>query len=319
MPGFCISSRIGGIYTDAMNEPQAYLNGEYVPRSAARLHVFDLGLVGGIAVAEMLRTFRRQPFRVEEHLARLDDSLRLTGLTSPVPLDQLPEIIARVVAADPSTKDVGAIVFVTAGLNPTYVGASVAREAGGTLGVHTFDLQFAAWAEKYDRGVSLVTPPQAALPAELVDPRIKARSRLYWHLAERAARAIDADATALLLDGDDFITETAAANFCAVLDGAVVSPPEGTVLEGVSLGMVRDLCAELGLPFVRRPITVPEAWTASECFLTSTPSCVLPAVRLNGQAIGDGRPGPIFAKLLNAWSAVVGVDLRGEVRGAAPA
>jgi branched-subunit amino acid aminotransferase/4-amino-4-deoxychorismate lyase len=296
-----------------MSEPLAYLNGEYVPQSQARLHVFDLGVVGGVAVAEMLRTFRHKPFRVTEHLSRLVQSLRLTGLTLPVAIDDLPEIIERVVQSQTGllqpTDDCGVIVFVTAGLNSTYVGRDAAQAGGCSLGVHTFELQIASWAEKYDRGVSLVTPPQTALPPELVDPRIKSRSRMHWHLAERAAREIDGQASALLLDRSGFITETAAANFCAVIGGAIVSPPEATVLEGVSLGMVRDLAHELGTPFVRRPITVDEALGASESFLTSTPSCLLPVVKLNGQRIGDGDPGPVYQELLRAWSAAVGTDV----------
>ena len=170
--------------------------------------------------------------------------------------------------------------------------------------------KLASWAEKYDHGVSLVTPPQRALPTELVDRRIKSRSRMHWYLADRSARIADPEATALLLDEAGFITETAASNFCAVIDGVVVSPPEGAVLEGVSLGMVRDLADNLRVSFTRRPITVDEALTASECFLTSTPSCLLPVVKLNGQRIGDGEPGPVYRDLLRAWSDAVGIDVR---------
>uniref|UniRef100_A0A7C4QMC4 branched-chain-amino-acid transaminase n=1 Tax=Schlesneria paludicola TaxID=360056 RepID=A0A7C4QMC4_9PLAN len=299
-----------------MSEPLAYLNGDWVPRSQARLHVFDLGVVGGLAVAEQLRTFCGRPFRVAEHLARLEQSLRLTGLTSPLPLSDVPLLLERVAsstirsAASGQIEECGLIVFVTAGLNPTYVGRAAAAASGGTLCVHSFELPVENWREKYESGVRLVTPPQTAMPPELVDPRIKSRSRLHWHLAEQAARAIDSQAQALLVDRAGFVTETAAANFCAVIQGAIVSPPEGTVLEGVSLGMVRDLAAELNIPFVRRPIPVAEALAATECLLTSTPSCLLPVVALNQHRIGDGRPGPIYRRLLSAWSAAVGKDVR---------
>lgn len=296
-----------------MNEPVAYLNGTWVPLSQARLHVFDLGIVGGITVAEMLRTFGGRPFRVAEHLTRLHQSLELTGLVSPQPVSELPPILQRV--ADSAVqasggRECGLIVFVTAGLNPTYVGRTAAANAGGTLCVHSFELPRENWAEKYETGVRLVTPPTPALPAACVDPRIKARSRLHWHLAERAARRLDPQAHALLLDAQGQITETAAANFCAVIHGTIVSPPAGTVLEGVSLGMVRDLAAELNIPFERRPLTLAETLTATECFLTSTPSCLLPVVAINQHPIGDGRPGLVYHQLLAAWSAAVGQDLR---------
>jgi len=299
-------------YTEMMSEPLAYLQGQFVPRSQARLHVFDLGVVGGIAVAEMLRTFLHKPFRVAEHLARFEQSLKLSGLVFPVPMEELPRIIERVLASEPREVleyDYGIIVFVTAGLNPTYVGPKEAQAAGGTLCVHTFELQWETWWHKYERGVFLATPPQHALPCEVIDPRIKVRSRMHWHLAERAAREIDSQASALLVDRDGFITETSSANFCAVIDGVIVSPPEGSVLEGVSLGMGRDLAAQLRIPFARRPITVKEALTASECFLTSTPWSILPVVKLNRHLIGDGFPGPIYRHLLRAWSEAVGTNV----------
>jgi branched-subunit amino acid aminotransferase/4-amino-4-deoxychorismate lyase len=91
------------------------------------------------------------------------------------------------------------------------------------------------------------------------------------------------------------------------------------VLEGISLGMVRDLAHHLRLPFVRRPIAVDEALAASECFLTTTPSCLLPVAKLNGQPIGNGSPGPIYRRLLRAWSDAVSVDLRAQAQRAAEA
>lgn len=301
-----------------MPEPIAYLNGIYVPASQAQLSVFDLGVVGGVAVAEMLRTFRHAPFRVDAHFARLEQSLVLTGLQPAQPREDLRTALDRVVAENcrllSDADDLGVIVFVTAGLNPTYVGREAAQAAGCSVGVHTFPLQRALWAGKYDTGVALATPSLPALPGEVVDRRIKSRSRLHWHLAERAARALQPGASALLLDAQERITETAAANFCAVLDGVIVSPSEGTVLEGVSLQMVAELARDLSIPFVRRDLTVADAARASECFVTSTPPCLLPVASLNGVPIGDGRPGPIYRHLLAAWSAAVGVDIRGQMQ-----
>jgi branched-chain amino acid aminotransferase len=301
-----------------MTEPIAYVNGRFVPVSQAALHVFDLGIVGGVAVAEMLRTFRHEPFRVEEHLTRLRQSLALTGLEPAISPEELQAVLLQVVRHNtgliPIDDDLGAIVFVTAGLNPTYVGRDVAAQTGCSVGVHTFPLPYATWGPKYDAGVELAASSVPALPNAVVDRRIKSRSRLHWALADREVRHRFPQATAMLLDSDGSITETAASNVVVVKQGVLRSPPVGTVLEGISLGMLFELAASLRLDCERRRLTVNDLVQADEVLLTSTPSCLLPATRFAGQPIGNGQPGPIYRQLLDAWSDTVGVDLRGQMQ-----
>lgn len=305
-----------------MKEPIAWINGETVPVSQARLHVFDMGVVGGVSVAEMLRTFRHGLFRTDEHLARLQQSLMLTGLQLAASFEELAvrlhEVVTHNTAMLDQDDDLGAIVFVTAGLNPTYVGREVARTAGCSVGIHTFPLPYRQWSAKYDNGVSLVVPAVHALPSNVVDPRVKSRSRMHWHLADQAARRLEPGATAILIDQDGHLTETAAANLIAVIDGVLVSPPMGAVLEGVSLGATLELAAALGHRYERRAITPNEFATASEAWLTSTPPCVLPVTRFAGQPIGTGEPGPLYRQMLAAWNELVGLDIRAQMQRGEP-
>lgn len=301
-----------------MNEPVAWINGDFVPVSQARLHVFDLGIVGGVAVAEMLRTFRHTFFRVDEHLARLEQSLQLAGLFPAATMDDLRHPLQTVVAHNAqlidAADDVGVIVFVTAGLNPTYVGREAAQAAGCSIGIHTFPLPYAQWAAKYETGVALVVPLVRAVPAEVVDPRIKSRSRLHWHRADQAARQIEPGATAILVNERGDLTETAAANLIAVIDGKLVSPPPGSVLEGISLGVTLELARSCEYVTERRSLTPAELSHASEAFLTSTPCCLLPVTRFEGQPIGDGRPGEVYRRLLSAWNDHVGIDIPAQMQ-----
>lgn len=296
-----------------MNEPVAWLNGALVPVADARLHVFDLGIVGGVSVAEMFRTFRHRLFRPDEHLQRLADSLALAGLRINIRHDELQARLEDVVRHNTGLispdDDLGAIVFVTAGLNPTYVGRETAQAAGCSVGMHTFPLPYRQWATKYDDGVSLVVPSVHAMPVDVVDPRIKSRSRMHWHLADQAARQIEPGAMAILTDHAGNLTETAASNLIAVIDGQLVSPPVGTALEGVSLGVVAELAQQLGRPLQRRSLTPQELANASEAFLSSTPSCLLPVTRFQGQPLGTGQPGPVYRQLLSAWNDLVGLDI----------
>lgn len=300
-----------------MNEPIAWLNGTTVPVAEARLHVFDLGIVGGVAVAEMLRTFRHQLFRVDEHLERLQQSLSLAGLRPAISgqevASRLLDVVQHNTGLIAAEDDLGAIVFVTAGMNPTYVGRETAQAVGCSVGMHTFPLPYRQWATKYDEGVALVVPSVRAIPADVVDPRIKSRSRMHWHLADQAARQIEAGAMSILTDHQGHLTETAASNLIAVIDGKLVSPPAGSVLEGVSLGVVAELAERIGRPLHRRVITPAELATASEACLSSTPTCLLPVTRFQGLPLGDGQPGPVYRKLLSAWNNLVGFDIRAQM------
>lgn len=300
-------------HPDRPNEPIAFLNGEVIPVSQARLHVFDLGIAGGAAVTEMVRTFGHRPFRLGDHLERLEASCRAVGFTMPKSRNELQTLSEDIVAQNcrhiGAGEELGLILFVTAGLNPTYVGPSAARAQGLSLCVHTFPLPWELWQVKYALGLALAVPPVRNLPPEVIDPRIKHRSRLHWRLADRAAREIDPAAVALVLDQQGRLSETAAGNVCLVRQGVVCSPAPGTVLEGVSLTVVGELCGQLGIPFQRTDLTLDDALAAEECFVTSTPSCLLPVTRIDNALLGSGQPGPIFSRLLKGWSDLVGVDI----------
>ena len=303
-----------------MTTPIAYLNGEIVPISEANLHVFDLGVVGGMSVTEMARTFRHLPFRLERHLTRLARSLEYVGFETGLTAVELQEICERVVSENSKLirahLDLGLIVFVTAGQNLTYVGRSHGPQAKQqAVCVHTFPLPFELWADSYENGLHLVTVQTRSIPDEVIDPRIKHRSRLHWHLAAREARSIDPTATAILSNQDGNLTETATGNLC-VVDGSTIITPAAHVLEGVSREYVAELAASMGIGFVHAAITAQDLARADEAFLTSTPTCLLPVTRFNQAPIGTGQPGPVFQRLIEAWGTSVGVDIIAQMRQA---
>jgi branched-subunit amino acid aminotransferase/4-amino-4-deoxychorismate lyase len=156
-----------------------------------------------------------------------------------------------------------------------------------------------------------VIPATRHVPADCVDPRIKQRSRLHWWLADREAHDREPGAIALLLGLDGHVTETAGANFLAILDGVVCSPPRRTILEGISLRVVEGLCGELGIAFAERPLSREACLGASEALLTSTPYCVAGVAGLDGQALA--WPGPVLGRLLALWGEKVGVDIARQI------
>lgn len=300
---------------------QVFLNGQWLDGSTAALPLYDAGIVLGATVSEFTRTFRQRLYRLEDHLDRFQASLQYCRLDPGYTRAELAAIAEELVAKHAEQveqpQEIGVIHFVTAGEYPTFA-AMAGRPARTTptVCVHTFPLPLARWSRKLTEGIRLVTPSVRALPAACVDPRIKCRSRMHWFLADREAQAVDPEASALLLDLDGHITETSTANFLLVKDGAIVSPPEASILPGISRRVVKELAAGQGIPFVERTLNLYDVRTADEVFLSSTPYCLLPVATVNGVVVGQGSR-PVFQRLLTAWSQEVGVDIAGQIQAAA--
>jgi branched-subunit amino acid aminotransferase/4-amino-4-deoxychorismate lyase len=138
---------------------------------------------------------------------------------------------------------------------------------------------------------------------------------MHYYLADHQAAAARPGARAILLDEDGFVAEATTANVLIYREGeGLISPPPEHILPGVSLGVVRELAANLGVPFVMRPVTVDELRTADEAMLTSTSVCLLPVIECDARPIGTGKPGPQYRQLLKAWSESVGVDIAVQAR-----
>jgi branched-subunit amino acid aminotransferase/4-amino-4-deoxychorismate lyase len=305
-----------------MDEPLVYLNGAMLPASQAHLSVFDAGVVQGATVTEMTRTFGHRPFRLGAHLDRLIHSLGCAGMDAGLSRNELTAISQKLIAHNArliaERDDLGLIQFVTAGPYPTFAGmARDNRQMPGapTVCVHTIPLPFELWAKKMRAGVHLVTPGIRHIPPECLDPSIKNRSRMNYYLADKEARQVDPEASALLLDLRGHITETSTANFLMVADGVIVSPSPAQILPGISRTVVSELAARLGIPFQERNLQVADAIHADEAFLSSTPYCLMPVTKINGAPIADGRPGPVYRRLLDAWSHEVGLDIARQCLG----
>ncbi len=196
-----------------MTEPEAFLNGRFVPQSAATLPVYDAGFVLGITVAEQLRTFGGELFRVEAHLQRLARSLAIVGVAPGLELKELSdnarELARRNHRLLAAGDDLGLCMFVTPGAYPTM--APLGKQ-GPTVVMHTFPAAFHLWADKYETGESLTTTPVQQVPSACWPVELKCRSRMHYYLADQAARKIDPKSRAVMLDEDGYVTESTTAN-----------------------------------------------------------------------------------------------------------
>jgi branched-chain amino acid aminotransferase len=114
----------------------------------------------------------------------------------------------------------------------------------------------------------------------------------------------------LLLDAQGRVTEASTANLIIYRHGeGLISPCYTNILHGISLSVISELAAKLGIAFGQRNLTPNDVAAADEAFLTSTSTCMLPATKFNGRPIGSGRPGKVFDSLLTAWGEMVGLDV----------
>ena len=297
-----------------MNEPLAYLNGQYVPAASLSVPVYDAGFMQGTTVAEQLRTFGGRLFRLDEHLARLSRSLEIVGIDPGMSERAMAEVAERLARENhrllATGDDLGLSIFVTPGPYPTLAPAGA---SGPTLAMHTYPLPFGLWAEKYRTGQALVVSDIQQVSPRCWPPELKCRSRMHYYLADQRSQAQSPGARALLLDDAGRVCETSTANVMAYYEGeGIVSPPPERILPGISAAALAELAEGLGIDLVHRDLTPGELVAADEVLLTSTSNCLLPVTQLDGQAIGQGRPGPVFERLLRAWGESVGVDIAGQ-------
>ncbi len=161
-------------------------------------------------------------------------------------------------------------------------------------------------AEMYQQGVGAVT-----FQGERALPHAKSLNTLVNHLARmNAGKAGEHEG--LLVDRHRCVTEGSTSNLFVVQDGVLLTAPDEDVLAGVTQLELLKLAGELGLPVLQRPLPLAERVHWNEAFLTSTSRHVLPLVRIDGQPIADGRPGPITRRLHQAFEAHFLAEIRGE-------
>lgn len=304
---------------------QVYFNGNFVPESEARVSIFDSALMFGDMVFEMSRTFNRNPFRLRDHLQRLFAGLRILEIDCGLSLNEMEAATIRTLDANrpslPEGMDVQIMHNVSRG--PLALYRSVFPQGlRPTVTISCWPLvtHLTPMVELYETGCHAVIPPQRSVPARLIDPKIKSRSRLHYQLANLQARRADPKAWALLTDEDGFVTEGTGANFFIATKGVLRTPEGRNILRGVTRQAVMELAARLGLGCRECNLEPYDVMTCDEAFFTATSFSILPVTRINGRPIGDAGPGPrptsgaLTRKLIAAWSDMVGVDIAAQAR-----
>lgn len=298
-----------------------YLNGKFVPEHEANISIFDSALMFGDMVFEMTRSFNKKQFKLREHLERLYASIKYVRIPLEMSIDEMEakcyETIEKNEPFFSPTDEHRLMINVSRGPLSIYHQTFQGGYTGPTVVIADFPLKWtvASMGHLFDKGINAVIPSQRAIPASLLDPKIKNRSRIHYQMANIEVSNWEGDDNwALLLDPDGFIAEGTGDNFFIVKDQQVITPEGRNVLRGISRDYIFEICEELGLSCVEKNIDPYDVYNADEAFMTGTPFCLIPVTRLNSESIGSGTPGPITAQLLNKWSSNVGLDVVQQIK-----
>ena len=301
-----------------MSERVVYMNGEYVAETEARISIFDSALMYGDMLFEMTRSFQQHPYRLGDHLERLYGSLNYAELDCGLTIDQMQsateETIQRNLPAMDG-RDFQIMHNVTRGGMGLY--QEIVKEGTSpvvTINVFPLVRHIGGMAEKYEAGAHFVVPRQQSVPARYIDPKAKNRSRIFYKIAELQAAHIAAGAQALLTDERGFITEGTGNNFFMVREGEIYTPRPHDILRGVSRQACMEVAADQGLAVHEVDLEPYDVRAADEAWFTSTTICMMPITQFEFRPVGSGKPGPVYTKLLAAWSEQVGVDIAAQAR-----
>jgi len=287
--------------TDHLPALPCYLNGEMTTLDAARISPLDRGFIFGDGIYEGIAVYGRpgqapRPSRFEQHMARLERSLKETRIANPHTREQWRQIALDLIAAHPEHASVADWFYyfqvtrgvalrdhpMLEGLTPTVFATCLPMKPPS--------------AEQRAQGVACVTADDFRWQ--------KAHLKTISLLGAVFARQISVDAGALetVMFRDGFLSEAASSNVWVVKNGTVYGPPKDhLVLEGIRYGAIEELCRQEGIGFELRRIPRADVLAADELLLSSATKEVLPITTLDGQPVGTGRPGPITQRLYAAY------------------
>ena len=297
-----------------------WFNGELVPESEARISIYDSALMFGDMVFEMTRSFNKVQFRLREHLERLYASIKYVRIPLEMSIDEMEQHIYETIEAnDPlfaAADEHRLMIDVSRGILSIYQGI-VGAHKGPNVIIADFPLRWtvAGMGRLFDTGINAVIPSQRAIPAWLLEPKVKNRSRMHYLMANIEVSNYEGENNwALMLDPDGFIAEGTGDNFFIVKDNVIITPEPRNILRGISRAYIFELAQKLGLPCIEKNIEPYDVITADEAFMTGTPFCILPVSSLNSISIGNKPMGEITCRLLDTWGNEVGVDIVKQIK-----
>lgn len=279
-----------------------YLNGDFMPLEEARIPVLDRGFIFGDGVYEVIPVYSRKPFRLADHLLRLQHSLDGIRLPNPHSGDEWTSLVEQIIARNESD-DQYLYLHITRGVAKR--DHAFPKDVLPTVFIMSNPL-LAPPRELLTTGVAAIT----ASDNRWLRCDIKAISLLPNVLLRQMA--IDAGAVETVLLREGFMTEGAASNIFVVRNGTLLTPPKNNLmLPGITYDVVLELAAAHKIAYEVRAVSEYEVRTAQELLLTSSTKEIMPITHLDGKPVGDGKPGSMFALLYQFYQSYKSTIMRG--------
>ncbi len=270
-----------------------YLNGEFKPIESACVSVMDRGFLFGDGVYEVIPVFGDKLLRVDEHLQRLQNSLRKVSMANPHSGDEWKQLFRRLLDKNPGD-DRAVYLQVTRGAYPRR-DLSIDKQYPPTVFLMVLHVD-AVSAESLESGISAITVEDFRWRnCDIKSVSLIANVMLKQQATE--ANAVDA-----ILVRDGKVTEGTASNVFIVTQGVIATPPKSEcLLPGITRDLVIDIARDNKFAYEERDIEENELLRADEIWLTSSTREVAPVVRLNGRPVGDGKAGPMWYKVVEHY------------------
>lgn len=268
-------------------ETTVYLNGEFLSLADAKIPVLDRGFLFGDGVYEVIPVYGGKPLRLEEHLRRLDQSLAGIRMISPLSDTEWSSIFDQLISG---TEDQSIYLQITRG---------VAAKRDHAIPANITPTIF------------VMCTPIAPIPLDGIKAitvedirwdrcNIKAITLLANVLLRQ--EAIEKGAAEAILVREGNVLEGAASNLLIVLNGIIITPPKGdTILPGITRDLILELAVNLGIPTQERHFGLEELHLASEIWMSSSTREILAVIELDGEVIGNGKPGPVWTAVQSAY------------------
>ncbi len=270
----------------------AYIGGEFVPMSEAKISVLDWGFLRSDATYDVVHVWRGRFFRLDKHMERFLTSIDKLRMTLPFGPDRLEDILKECVRRA-ELDDAYVEMVLTRGVSPTF--SRDPRDAVNTFIAFAIPFGWVANEEQRNRGIDLHLADVERIPPSAVDPTVK---NYHWlDLVTGLYQAYDAGAENVLLqDGAGNIAEGPGFNLFAVADGKVTTPDAG-VLQGITRGTALELLAEMGVEARAAPLPAEALRQADETFITSTAGGIMPVRAVDERTFPAGAPGPVTERV----------------------
>ena len=299
---------------------KVFFNGDFVDENEAKISIYDSALMFGDMVFEMTRSFEKNQFMLDEHIERLYTGLKILRIPIQMSPSEMKEACFKTIEINEEyfneDDEHRLMIDVSRGVLGLYHRIENLHKGTNVI-IADFPLRWtvAGMGKLFEEGINAVITSQRAIPANLMEPKIKNRSRLFYLNANIEASLFEGENNwALLLDPDGFVAEGTGDNFFIIKNNVVITPEGRNILRGISRGYVmKKLCSQAGLEIIEKNIEPYDVYTADEAFMTGTPFCMLPVTSLNSVPIGTGKRGKAFSKLLGCWSSNVGIDIEAQI------